>query len=177
LRSDRNDRYDRITIVSGVETELGPVGIARLVKYSLQTMELRGKRSQSGPKPAASQRRRRIVDNPHRENLLRTLIIEPNIDNTAGHLVFPGKSRLLVKDEWWAKFSQDAYKILEIKYDEKYSIGPHHDSEMELVHESIPRENDFIVVEMSRKGVNFLQTSKCETITKQKQTNTTTNKV
>jgi len=99
-------------------------------------MEWRGKRSQSGPKPAASQRRRRIVDNHHRENLLRTLIIEPNIDNTAGHLLFPGKSRLLVKDEWWAKFSQDASKIplyiLEIKYDEKYSIGPHHDSEMEM---------------------------------------------
>jgi hypothetical protein len=139
-------------------------------------MEWRGKRSQSGPKPAASQRRRRIVDNHHRENLLRTLIIEPNIDNTAGHLVFPGKSRLLVKDEWWAKFSQDASKIplyiLEIKYDEKYSIGPHHDSEKELVHESIPRESDVIVVGimMSRKGVTFLQTSKCETITKQQQT-------
>jgi hypothetical protein len=83
LRSDRNDRYDLITIVSGLEPELGPVDIDRLVKYYLQTMELRGKRSQSGPKPTASQRRRRIVDNPHREQLLLTLIIEPNIDNTA----------------------------------------------------------------------------------------------
>jgi hypothetical protein len=33
---------------------------------------------------------------------------------------------------------------------------------MELVHESIPRENDFIVEEISRKGVIFLQTSTCE---------------
>jgi hypothetical protein len=50
---------------------------------------------QSQPKPAAFQRHI-IVDDSHRENLLCMLIIEPNTDNTAGHLLFPGKFRLLV---------------------------------------------------------------------------------
>jgi hypothetical protein len=119
-----------------------PIRSYKLIKH--RAMELRGKLSQSGPKPAASQQRRRIIDNSHRENLLRMLIIEPNIENTAGHSPFPGKSRLLIKDKWWAKFSQNTSKIplyvLETIYDEKYnlSIGPH--SEMELVHEFIPQK-------------------------------------
>jgi hypothetical protein len=126
-------------------------------------MELRSKRLQSQPKPAASQRRR-IVDNSHRENLLRMLIIEPNTDNTAGHLRFPGKFRLLVKGDWWAKFYPDTSKIplyiLEKLYDEKNRIDSL--AEMELVHEFIPPTKEFIVEEMSSKGVIFLQTSTCE---------------
>jgi hypothetical protein len=49
-------------------------------------MELRSKRSQSQPKPAAFQRRR-IVDNSHRENLLRILIIEPNTGRLVGEIL------------------------------------------------------------------------------------------
>ena len=94
-------------------------------------MELRSKRSQSQPKPAAFQRRR-IVDNSHRENLLRMLIIEPNTDITAGHLRFPGKFRLLV-----------------------------HPSE-KRIHEFIPPRKEFIVEEMSSKGIIFLQTTAFE---------------
>ena len=107
-------------------------------------MELCSKRSQSQPKPAAFQRRR-IVDNSHRENLLRMLIIEPT----------PG--------DWWAKFYPDTSKIplyiLEKLYDEKLSIKSL--AEMELVHEFIPPRKEFIVEEMSSKGVFFLQTTEC----------------
>ena len=111
-------------------------------------MELRSKRSQSQPKPAAFQRRS-IVDNSHRENLLRMLIIEPT----------PG--------DWWAKFYLDTSKIplyiLEKSYDEKLSIKSL--AEMELVHEFIPPRKEFIVEEMSREHAhNFGARAAADTV-------------
>jgi len=127
-------------------------------------MKLRGKRSNSGAQPDAKQRRR-IVDNSRREKLLRELIIERIIDNnTDGYLLFPGKCKLLVEGEWWAKFSRDTSKIplyiLETMYDPKYSADPL--TEWKLVYEYIPRDNGFIIEEISNRGVIFLETSTCE---------------
>jgi hypothetical protein len=48
---------------------------------------------------------------------------------------------------------------LEKLYDEKNSIKSL--AEMELVHEFIPPRKEFIVEEMSSKGVFFLQTTEC----------------
>jgi len=104
-----------------------------------------------------------------RANYVSTLVFEPNADNTAGFLMFPGKFRLLVKGEQWASWSQIPSKIpmyiLEALFD------PKHDQaaipEMDLVAEQVPRcgprdQDNIILEKISKKGAIFLQTKCCE---------------
>jgi hypothetical protein len=75
------------TLLQAVASICGQTYLAEnIFTPPLCRMELRSKRSQSQPKPAAFQRRR-IVDNFHRENLLRMLIIEPNTGRLVGEIL------------------------------------------------------------------------------------------
>ena len=138
----------------------------KLVKRHL---EMRAKRSDSQPPPVANQRPRIAGDDSKRVNFLSSLLIEPNADNTAGYLSFPGKFRLLVKGKQWASWSQGPSKIpmyiLEALFDPKHDIASI--PEMELVNECIPRhgsrdDQNIILEQISPKGVIFLQTKYCE---------------
>jgi hypothetical protein len=72
------------TLLQAVASICGQTFLAEnIITSPLCRMELRSKRSQSQPKPAAFQRRR-IVDNSHR---LRMLIIEPNTGRLVGEIL------------------------------------------------------------------------------------------
>ena len=158
-------------------------------------MDLRAKRStasqaDSQPPPVAIKRRSIKSDtaiegsdgaprNPEAElilelgmrraNYVSTLVFQPNADNTAGCLMFPGKFRLLVKGEQWASWSQSPSKIpmyiLEALFDPKHDQAaiPEMDLVAERVPQCGPREQDNIILEqISKKGAIFLQDKFCQ---------------
>ena len=95
--------------------------------------------------------------------MLSSLLVQPGIDNTTteGYLSFPGKFKLLVKGDLWTAWSQDTSKIplciLEAMRDEAHDM----DSApvMEVSEQIIGKDQNFVLEEISTKGIIFLQTS------------------
>ena len=110
-----------------------------------------------------AQQRRRISDRSKKDAMLSSLLVQPGIDNTIteGYLRFPGKFRLLVKGDLWTAWSQDTSKIplyiLEAISDEAHDM----DSApvMEVSEQIIDKVQNFVLEEISTKGIIFLQTS------------------
>ena len=125
-------------------------------------MELRAKRAMPRQEPSAHQRRR-IADRSRKDAMLSMLLVLPgnNTTNTEGYLRFPGKFRLLVKGDLWTAWSRDTSQIplyiLEAMRDEAHDMDSA--SVMEVSEQIIGKDQNFVLEEISTKGIIFLQTS------------------
>jgi hypothetical protein len=69
-------------------------------------IQSRDKRAKSPPTKDSIPSSRALDHRSRKEATLFSLQIQPNSDNSAGHLSFPGKFRLLVEGNLWMTWSQ-----------------------------------------------------------------------
>ena len=115
-------------------------------------MQLRTKRETS-PLPQVPNQRSRIAEPSRKETMLSNLQIEPNFDNSAGFLMFPGKFRLHVKGDIWTTWSQDTASIplyiLDALHNTKALANTRNEiTWMELIEENFRQGDTYVVDEI-----------------------------
>jgi hypothetical protein len=100
--------------------------------------------------------------------MLSNLQMEPNFDNTAGYLKFPGKFKLFVKGHQWTTWSHDTSSIplyiLDALHNSKALTNKENEiTWMELIEENFRAGDTYVVDEIEKEGAEMLTTKFGET--------------
>ena len=132
-------------------------------------MQLRDKRAKSPPTQECIPRRRALDHRSRKEATLSSLRIQQNSDNSAGHLSFPGKFRLLVKGNLWTTWSHDPstiplYILDALAHNPKSRADMRHTiHEMELTEGIFRAGDNYVVDEIEKDGAEMLVTKNGQT--------------